>query len=51
MELKSDETRIYFQYKNHNIILASDYGVFSKDKVDYGTRVLLDAIDIKENIL
>lgn len=50
MELKSDETRIYFQYKNHNIILASDYGVFSKDKVDYGTRVLLDAIDIKENI-
>ncbi len=50
MELKSDETRIYFQYKNHNIILASDYGVFSKEKVDYGTRVLLDAIDIKENI-
>lgn len=50
MELKSDETHIYFQYKNHNIILASDYGVFSKDKVDYGTRVLLDTIDIKENI-
>ena len=24
-------------------------GVFSKERVDYGSRVLLDAMDIKEN--
>ena len=26
----------------------SDYGVFSKDKIDYGTRTLLDVMDISD---
>ena len=34
----------YFNDKNYN--LYSDNGVFSKDKFDYGTRVLLESIDI-----
>ena len=34
----------YFNDKKYN--LYSDNGVFSKDKFDYGTRLLLDSIDI-----
>lgn len=49
LNLKSDETNIYFQYRNHDIVFVSDYGVFSKDKVDYGTRVLLESMNIQEN--
>ena len=33
----------YFNDKNYN--LYSDNGVFSKDKFDYGTKLLLDSID------
>ncbi len=36
----------YFNDKNYN--LYSDNGVFSKDKFDYGTRLLLDSIDISK---
>ena len=36
----------YFNYKNYN--LYSDNGVFSKDKFDYGTKLLLDSIDISK---
>ena len=36
----------YFNDKKYN--LYSDNGVFSKDKFDYGTRVLLDSIDISK---
>ena len=34
----------YFNDKKYNVY--SDNGVFSKDKFDYGTRLLLDSIDI-----
>ena len=34
----------YFNNKKYNVY--SDNGVFSKDKFDYGTRVLLESIDI-----
>ena len=37
---------LYFNDKNYN--LYSDNGVFSKDKFDYGTRLLLDSIDISK---
>lgn len=36
----------YFNDKKYN--LYSDNGVFSKDKFDYGTRLLLDSIDISK---
>ena len=36
----------YFNDKNYN--LYSDNGVFSKDRFDYGTRVLLSSIDISK---
>ena len=36
----------YFNDKKYN--LYSDNGVFSKDKFDYGTRLLLDNIDISK---
>ena len=36
----------YFNDKNYN--LYSDNGVFSKDTFDYGTRLLLDSIDISK---
>lgn len=49
LDLKSEETDIHFRYRNHDIVFVSDHGVFSKNKVDYGTRVLLDAIIIQEN--
>lgn len=48
IDLKSEETHIHFQYRGHDIVFVSDYGVFSKDKIDYGTRVLLDVMDISD---
>lgn len=44
----SKESSFTFTYKNHDIKLICDHGVFSRNRVDYGTRVLLDTIDIKE---
>lgn len=49
INLKSEESRITFRYREHDIVFISDYGVFSKERVDYGSRVLLEAIDIKPN--
>ncbi len=48
IDLKSEETHIHFQYRSHDIVFVSDYGVFSKDKIDYGTRTLLDVMDISD---
>lgn len=48
IDLKSEETHIHFQYRGHDIVFVSDYGVFSKDKIDYGTRTLLDVMDISD---
>lgn len=49
VNLKSQETHIPFRYREHQITFVSDHGVFSKDRVDYGSRVLLDCMDIREN--
>lgn len=48
INLKSDEFEIRFSYRDQELIFISDTGVFSKERVDYGSRVLLDAMDIKE---
>lgn len=49
IDLKSEETTIRFCYRNHELTFVSDFGVFSKEKVDYGSRVLLDAVKLNEN--
>ena len=44
--IKSERRLIKFNFNNRNFSLYSDNGVFSKDRLDYGTKVLLDSIDI-----
>ncbi len=44
--IKSERRLIKFNFNNRNFSLYSDNGVFSKDRFDYGTKVLLDSIDI-----
>lgn len=46
IDLKSQEIHIPFQYREHKLVFISDNGVFSKERVDYGSRVLLDAVNI-----
>lgn len=48
VDLKSQETHIPFTYRKHQITFISDFGVFSKERVDYGSRVLLECMDITE---
>ena len=44
--IKSEKKLVKFQLDNKEFCLQSDNGVFSKDKFDYGTRVMLENIDI-----
>lgn len=44
--IKSKKKKIKFYFKDREYNLISDNGVFSKDKFDYGTRVLLESINI-----
>lgn len=48
VDLKSKQTRIPFTYRKHQITFLSDIGVFSKERVDYGSRVLLECMDIQK---
>ena len=34
IDLKSKEEKIMFEYRNHKITFLSDYGVFSKERID-----------------
>lgn len=49
INLDSDESKINFRFREHELIFVSDIGVFSKERVDYGSRALLDAMDLNEN--
>jgi 16S rRNA (guanine1207-N2)-methyltransferase len=49
VNLESDESKIVFRFREHELTFISDIGVFSKERVDYGSRALLDAMDISEN--
>ncbi len=49
VNLESDESKIIFRFREHELTFISDIGVFSKERVDYGSRALLDAMDISEN--
>ena len=44
--IKSEKRLIKFNFNNKEFSIYSDTGVFSKDRFDYGTRVLLSSIDI-----
>lgn len=44
--IKSKRKLIKFNFNNKEFSIYSDNGVFSKDRFDYGTRVLLNSIDI-----
>lgn len=42
--LKSELRLIKYNYQNNSFDFSSDNGVFSKDKIDYGSRLLLETI-------
>lgn len=46
-ELKSEKTRFSFHYRKHQLTFVSDHGVFSKERIDYGSRVLLESVNIQ----
>ncbi|WP_369901498.1 class I SAM-dependent methyltransferase [Bacillus manliponensis] len=51
---KSDRKKIEFTLKGHRFVFLSDYGVFSKSEVDFGSRVLIESFtspDIEGNLL
>ena len=51
IDLKSQKTQISFQYRGHHLIFISDSGVFSKERIDYGSRVLLESMISSKNII
>ena len=46
--VKHNKKIIEFYFNDKKYSVYSDNGVFSKDKFDYGTRLLLDSIDIEK---
>ena len=40
--LKSDFRTIIYKYEDYKLEFTSDLGVFSKDKVDFGSRLLME---------
>ena len=45
-DLKSEQSQFVFRYQKYDLLFTSDNGVFSKSMIDYGSRVLLDNIEI-----
>ncbi len=41
--LKSELRKLCYNYENHTFSFFSDNGVFAKDKIDYASRILLEA--------
>lgn len=46
--LKNEEKVIHSEIQGINLSFLSNSGVFSKDKIDYGTKLLLNSIDIDD---
>lgn len=46
-KLKSNKKLVTYTFKGELVKLNSDNGVFSKERVDFGTNVLLNALDDK----
>lgn len=50
-EIKSERRIIKYQYKTSSFSFVSDNGIFSKDKIDYGSRLLVETyLENKKNI-
>lgn len=47
-DLISELEQFIFTYRGKELIFTSDHGVFSKKMIDFGSRVLLDAIELDE---
>lgn len=47
-EVEHAEKNWTFELRGFNFKFTTDNGVFSKDTVDYGSRALLDAVDLSE---
>ena len=45
-DLKSEQSQFIFRFHKYDLLFTSDNGVFSKSMIDYGSRVLLDNIEI-----
>lgn len=51
---KSDRKKFEFTLKGHHFVFLSDRGVFSKNEVDFGSRLLVESFevpDVEGNIL
>lgn len=48
-ELTSNPEQFVFHYRDCDLYFTSDNGVFSKKMIDYGSRVLLNAIELDES--
>lgn len=46
-DLEHELKKFDFTLRNHNLKFISDSGVFSRQTVDYGSRVLIEAIDFQ----
>ena len=42
-DIESQPQEFVFRFKNFNLLFTSDNGVFSKNMIDYGSRVLLES--------
>ncbi|PWF99386.1 class I SAM-dependent methyltransferase [Levilactobacillus bambusae] len=47
-DVQHDEIQWSFNLLGHNLLFTTDNGVFSKKRVDYGSRVLLDALNFND---
>jgi 16S rRNA (guanine1207-N2)-methyltransferase len=43
--LQSDYKKIRYTFRNHLLNLTTDSGIFSRERVDFGTNVLLNSLD------
>lgn len=43
-KVKHDIKKIYYNYANNKFVFTTDAGIFSKDKIDYATDILLNVI-------
>lgn len=48
--LGSNKKEVKYTFKGVNVNLNSDMGVFSKDRIDFGSNVLLNSLDELENV-
>jgi len=46
-DLEHELKKFDFTLRNHNLNFISDTGVFSRQTIDYGSRVLIEAIDFQ----